>query len=105
MSYFEEDDMELTRIEKKEKKKPSMPSTLSTTISQEVWSSGESVSHFRSLQEHYEVTTNQDNLTLFSLFVCCEPMGLDQIKFIILFLLNSTVQMVGVDPQQVQNFS
>lgn len=68
-----------------------MPSTLSTTISQEVWSSGESVSHFRSLQEHYEVTTNQDNLTLFSLFVCCEPMGLDQIKFIILFLeLHST---------------
>lgn len=56
-----------------------MPSTLSTTSSQEVWSSSESVPHFRSLQEHYEVTTNQDNLTLFSLFVCCEPMNFQKV--------------------------
>ena len=45
---------------------------------QEEGSSSEKVPCFRSLQELYEVTENQENLTLFCLFANCEPMNFQE---------------------------
>ncbi|CAL9218311.1 unnamed protein product, partial [Arabidopsis halleri] len=70
--HFEEDDSELTR-EEPPREEPTTPPT-SPASSQGEESSSERTPHLRSLQELYEVTENQDNLTLFCLFAECEPM-------------------------------
>ena len=57
------------------RKEPTTPPISPTTSTQEEGSSSERVPHFMSLQELYEVTKNQENLTLFFLFADCEPMN------------------------------
>ncbi|KAG7565068.1 Zinc finger CCHC-type superfamily [Arabidopsis suecica] len=74
--HFEEDDSELTR-EEPPREEPTTPPT-SPTSPQGEESSSERTPHFRSLQELYEVTENQDNLTLFCLFAECEPMDFQE---------------------------
>ncbi|KAG7593894.1 Reverse transcriptase RNA-dependent DNA polymerase [Arabidopsis thaliana x Arabidopsis arenosa] len=74
--HFEEDDLELTR-EEPPREEPTTPPT-SPKSSQGEESSSERTPHFRSLQELYEVTEKQDNLTLFCLFVECEPMDFQE---------------------------
>ena len=50
---------------------PTTPPTLPATSTQEDGSSSERVARFKSLQELYEVTENQVNLTIFCLFFDC----------------------------------
>ena len=50
---------------------PTTPPTLRATSTQEDGSSSERVPRFKSLQELYEVTENQENLTIFYLFFDC----------------------------------
>ena len=56
---------------------PSSPTPNSEDPSLEE-SSSERPCRMRNLQELYEVTTNQDNLTLFCLFADCEPIGFEE---------------------------
>ena len=67
------------------REKPSIPPSKPTihtqgepSLSASSESSSERVPRFRSLQELYEVTENQDNLNLFSLFADCEPMDFQE---------------------------
>ncbi|CAJ2639360.1 unnamed protein product [Trifolium pratense] len=71
---FEEDDVEPEESREDLATQPASP----TPSSEEGESSSEKTPHFRSLQEIYEVTENQDNLTLFCLFVDCEPMNFQE---------------------------
>ena len=54
---------------------PTTPPILPATSTEEDGSSSERVPCVRSLQELYEVTENQENLTLLCLFTDCEPMN------------------------------
>ena len=69
---FEEDTLEQPREDE------STPPTSPTTNPQEEESSSERTPRFRSIQDIYEVTENQDNLTLFCLFADCEPMNFQE---------------------------
>ena len=69
---FEEENVEQPRED------PATPPTSPTTSSQGDESSSERTPRFRSLQDIYEVTENQDNLTLFCLFADCEPMNFEE---------------------------
>ncbi|CAJ2633694.1 unnamed protein product [Trifolium pratense] len=71
---FEEDDVEPEEPRVDLATPPASP----TPSSEEGESSSEKTPHFRSLQEIYEVTENQDNLTLFCLFADCEPMNFQE---------------------------
>ncbi|KAK2411591.1 putative mitochondrial protein [Trifolium repens] len=71
---FEEDDVEL----EEPREDPATPPASPTPSSEEEESSSEKTPHFRSLQEIYEATENQDNLTLFCLFADCEPMNFQE---------------------------
>ncbi|CAJ2640870.1 unnamed protein product [Trifolium pratense] len=71
---FEEDDVEPEESREDLATPPASP----TPSSKEGESSSEKTPHFRSLQEIYEVTENQDNLTLFCLFADCEPMNFQE---------------------------
>ena len=66
--------MEHPRIEQA-RDEPTTPPPSPTSSTQEDGSSSERVPHLTSLQELYEVTKNQENLTLFCLFADCEPMN------------------------------
>ncbi|CAB75469.1 copia-type reverse transcriptase-like protein [Arabidopsis thaliana] len=74
--HFEEDKPEPTR-EEPPSEEPTTPPT-SPTSSQIEESSSERTPRFRSIQELYEVTENQENLTLFCLFAECEPMDFQE---------------------------
>jgi hypothetical protein len=71
---FEEDDVEPDEP----REDLATPSASPTPSSEEGESSSERTPHFRSLQEIYEATENQDNLTLFCLFADCEPMNFQE---------------------------
>ncbi|XP_020572604.1 uncharacterized protein LOC110019319 [Phalaenopsis equestris] len=79
--YFQEEDVEQPRIEE-EREEQTTPQTTSnqsnssSSTSQE--NSSERVPRFRRLEDLYEVTMNQDNLTLFCLFADCEPMDFQE---------------------------
>ena len=75
--YFEEDDMKNPRIEQA-REESTTPLTSPVASTQENRSSSERVPRFRNLQEIYEVTENQENLTFFCLFVDCEPMNFQE---------------------------
>ena len=68
------DDMEHPRIEQA-REEPTTPPISPFASTQEEGSSSERVPRFRSLQELYEVTENQENLTLFCLFANFEHMN------------------------------
>ena len=55
---------------------PSPPQNQEDPSSEE--SSSERPHRMKNLQELYEVTANQDNLTLFCLFADCEPLGFEE---------------------------
>jgi len=73
---FEEDESDPTG-EEPSSEEPTTPPT-SPTSSQIEESSSERTPHFRSIQELYEVTKNQENLTLFCLLTECEPMDFQE---------------------------
>ncbi|KAK2456950.1 putative mitochondrial protein [Trifolium repens] len=73
---FEEDDVE--REEPREDPATPPASPTASFEEDEEESSSERTPHFRSLQEIYEATENQDNLTLFCLFADCEPMNFQE---------------------------
>ena len=83
--YFEEEDMEQPRMEQ-DREVPTTPPTSPTPgtqgnslpSSQASTSSSEREPRFRSLQELYEVTENQNDLTLFCLFADCEPLSFQE---------------------------
>ena len=70
------------RFKEREESQESMTPPSSPTPNREDPSLEESSSErpcrMRNLQELYEVTTNQDNLTLFCLFADCEPIGFEE---------------------------
>ena len=70
--------MKHPRIEKA-REEPTTPPNSPAASTEEDGSSSERVPRFKSLQELYEVTGNQDNLTLFCLFVDCEPMNFQEV--------------------------
>ena len=69
--------MEHPRI-KQAREKLTIPPTSAATSTQEDGSSSERFPRLVSLQELYEVTENQKNLTLFFLFFDCEPMNFQE---------------------------
>ena len=70
--------MEHPRIEQA-REKPTTPLPSPTVSTQEDGSSSERVPSFKSLQELYDVTENQENLILFCLFADCEPMNFQEV--------------------------
>ena len=61
------------------REEPTTPLTSPVVSTEEDGSSSEGVLRFKSLQELYEVTENQDNLTLFCLFADCDPMNFEEV--------------------------
>ena len=73
----EKDEIQQPRIEQSSEE-PTSPLASPATKCQEDGSSSERVPRFRSLQEIYDVTENQDNITLFCLFADCEPINFQE---------------------------